>query len=144
VVQALNLMSALNPQITHTAIDGGLFQDEVKEREVMGVPTVFVNGERFGQGRMELAEIVAKVDTGAVRPCGGPDFRQGRVRRAGGRRRPCRRSSGHLRRPQGHSHRHRCRALWRPGAGHGGHRELHLGEQDRRPQAGGGAGSPHP
>ena len=66
VVQALNLMSALNPQITHTAIDGGLFQDEVKEREVMGVPTVFVNGERFGQGRMELAEIVAKVDTGAV------------------------------------------------------------------------------
>ena len=66
VVQALNLMSALNPQITHTAIDGGLFQDEVKEREVMGVPTVFVNGERFGQRRMELAEIVAKVDTGAV------------------------------------------------------------------------------
>lgn len=66
VVQALNLMSALNPQITHTAIDGGLFQDEVKEREVMGVPTVFVNGERFGQGRMELAEIVAKVDTGAA------------------------------------------------------------------------------
>ncbi|MEG2050267.1 MAG: alkyl hydroperoxide reductase subunit F, partial [Comamonas sp.] len=66
VVQALNLMSALNPQITHTAIDGGLFQDEVKDREVMGVPTVFVNGERFGQGRMELAEIVAKVDTGAA------------------------------------------------------------------------------
>ena len=66
VVQALNLMSALNPQITHTAIDGGLFQDEVKEREVMGVPTVFVNGERFGQGRMELAEIVAKVDAGAA------------------------------------------------------------------------------
>lgn len=66
VVQALNLMAALNPQITHTAIDGGLFQDEVKDREVMGVPTVFVNGERFGQGRMELAEIVAKVDTGAA------------------------------------------------------------------------------
>ena len=66
VVQALNLMSVLNPRITHTAIDGGLFQKEVEEREVMGVPTVFVNGERFGQGRMELAEIVAKVDTGAA------------------------------------------------------------------------------
>lgn len=66
VVQALNLMAALNPHITHTAIDGGLFQDEVKTREVMGVPTVFVNGERFGQGRMELADIVAKVDTGAA------------------------------------------------------------------------------
>ena len=65
VVQALNLMSVLNPRITHTAIDGGLFQSEVEAREVMGVPTVFVNGERFGQGRMELAEIVAKVDSGA-------------------------------------------------------------------------------
>ena len=66
VVQALNLMSVLNPKISHTAIDGGLFQKEVEAREVMGVPTVFVNGERFGQGRMELAEIVAKVDTGAA------------------------------------------------------------------------------
>ncbi|MEF9964601.1 MAG: alkyl hydroperoxide reductase subunit F [Comamonas sp.] len=66
VVQALNLMSVLNPKITHTAIDGGLFQKEVQDREIMGVPTVFVNGQRFGQGRMELAEIVAKVDTGAA------------------------------------------------------------------------------
>lgn len=63
VVQALNLMSALNPRIRHTAIDGGLYQDEVSARQVMGVPTVFLNGERFGQGRMELAEIVAKLDT---------------------------------------------------------------------------------
>ena len=66
VVQALNLMSVLNPNITHTAIDGALFQSEVEAREIMGVPTVFVNGTRFGQGRMELAEIVAKVDSGAL------------------------------------------------------------------------------
>ena len=66
VVQALNLMSVLNPKITHTAIDGGIFQKEVEEREVMGVPTGFVNGKLFGQGRMELAEIVAKGDTGAA------------------------------------------------------------------------------
>ena len=64
VVQALNLMSVLNPGITHTAIDGGVFQKEIEEREVMGVPTVFLNGERFGQGRMELAEMLAKIDTG--------------------------------------------------------------------------------
>jgi alkyl hydroperoxide reductase subunit F len=64
VVQALNLMSALNPRITHTAIDGGVFQAEVEARQIMGVPTVFLNGERFGQGRMELAEIVAKLDKG--------------------------------------------------------------------------------
>jgi len=66
VVQALNLMSVLNPNITHTAIDGALFQSEIEAREIMGVPTVFVNGTRFGQGRMELAEIVAKVDSGAA------------------------------------------------------------------------------
>ncbi|GAA4003070.1 alkyl hydroperoxide reductase subunit F [Comamonas faecalis] len=66
VVQALNLMSVLNPGITHTAIDGALFQDEVKSREIMGVPTVFLNGEVFGQGRMELAEIVGKIDKGAA------------------------------------------------------------------------------
>ncbi|MGD9774700.1 alkyl hydroperoxide reductase subunit F [Diaphorobacter sp.] len=65
VVQALNLMSVLNPRITHTAIDGGVFQDEIKSRDIMGVPTVFLNGENFGQGRMELAEIVAKIDSGA-------------------------------------------------------------------------------
>ena len=59
VVQALNLMSVLNPGITHTAIDGGVFQKEIEEREIMGVPTVFLNGERFGQGRVELAEMRA-------------------------------------------------------------------------------------
>ncbi len=65
VVQALNLMSVLNPNIKHTAIDGALFQDEVEQREIMAVPTVYLNGKSFGQGRMTLAEIVAKIDTGA-------------------------------------------------------------------------------
>ncbi len=66
VVQALNLMSVLNPGITHTAIDGGVFQKEIEDRDIMGVPTVFLNGERFGQGRMELAEVVAKIDTSSI------------------------------------------------------------------------------
>ncbi|NMG27917.1 alkyl hydroperoxide reductase subunit F [Aromatoleum evansii] len=65
VVQALNLMAVINPNIRHTMIDGALFQDEVNERQIMAVPTVFLNGQHFGQGRMELAEIVAKIDTGA-------------------------------------------------------------------------------
>ena len=67
VVQALNLMSALNPRISHVAIDGALFQDEVNARKVMAVPTVFLNGEPFGQGRMELEQIVAKIDSGAIK-----------------------------------------------------------------------------
>jgi len=66
VVQALNLMAVLNPRVRHVAIDGGLFQDEIEERQIMGVPTVYLNGQPFGSGRMELAEILAKVDTGAA------------------------------------------------------------------------------
>ena len=65
VVQALNLMSVLNPNISHTMIDGALFQKEVDERKIMAVPTAFLNGEPFGQGRMTLEEIIAKIDTGA-------------------------------------------------------------------------------
>jgi NADH-dependent peroxiredoxin subunit F len=65
VVQALNLMAVLNPRIRHTAIDGALFKGEVDERKVMAVPTVFLNGEPFASGRMELEQIVARIDTGA-------------------------------------------------------------------------------
>ena len=65
VVQALNLLSILNPNIRHTMIDGALFQGEVEERKIMAVPTVYLNGQEFGQGRMELAEIIGKIDTGA-------------------------------------------------------------------------------
>jgi alkyl hydroperoxide reductase subunit F len=67
VVQALNLMAIQNPRIKATMIDGSLFQDEVRERQVMAVPTVFLNGTHFGQGRMTLEEILAKVDTGGVK-----------------------------------------------------------------------------
>jgi alkyl hydroperoxide reductase subunit F len=66
VVQALNLMAIQNPRIKSTMIDGALFQDEVKAREIMAVPTVFLNGTHFGQGRMTLEEILAKIDTGGA------------------------------------------------------------------------------
>jgi len=65
VVQALNLMAVLNPKVRHTMIDGAVFQGEVERRQVMAVPAVFLNGQPFGQGRMELKEIVAKLDAGS-------------------------------------------------------------------------------
>ncbi|NQW07568.1 MAG: thioredoxin family protein, partial [Candidatus Pelagibacter sp.] len=65
VVQALNVLALLNPNISHTMIDGALFQEEVNERKIMSVPTIMMNGEVFGQGRMELEEIIVKIDTGA-------------------------------------------------------------------------------
>ncbi|PAX15771.1 alkyl hydroperoxide reductase subunit F [Vandammella animalimorsus] len=66
VIQALNLMAVLNPNITHTAIDGALYQQEIEDKQIMGVPTVFLNGQHFGQGRMALAEIVARIDDSAA------------------------------------------------------------------------------
>ena len=65
VVQALNLMAVLNPNIEHVMIDGALFQDEVTTRQVMAVPTVYLNGQPFGQGRMGVEEILRKLDSGA-------------------------------------------------------------------------------
>jgi alkyl hydroperoxide reductase subunit F len=66
-VQALNLMSILNPNIKHVAIDGALFQGEVDERQIMSVPTVFLNGEPFDQGRMTIEQIAARLDSGAAK-----------------------------------------------------------------------------
>ncbi|MBP5986995.1 MAG: alkyl hydroperoxide reductase subunit F [Azonexus sp.] len=66
VVQALNLMAVLNPGVTSTMIDGGMFQDLVNERQIMAVPTTWLNGAEFGAGRMLIEEILAKVDTGAA------------------------------------------------------------------------------
>ncbi|HEX7989893.1 MAG TPA: thioredoxin family protein, partial [Stenotrophomonas sp.] len=66
VVQALALMAILNPKISTTVIEGGTFQQEVEQRQVMAVPMVFQGGEMFDSGRMSLEQIVAKLDTGAV------------------------------------------------------------------------------
>ena len=66
VVQALNLMAVLNPGVSSTMIDGALFQDQVNQRQIMAVPAIFLNGKEFGQGRMTVEEILAKLDTGAA------------------------------------------------------------------------------
>ncbi|GAB2895066.1 alkyl hydroperoxide reductase subunit F [Paraburkholderia jirisanensis] len=65
VVQALNVMALINPRIRHTAIDGALFQKEVEERQIMAVPTMFLNGAVFGQGRSGVKDILAKLDSNA-------------------------------------------------------------------------------
>ncbi len=129
VVQALNLMAVLNPRIKHTAIDGGTFQNEITERNVMGVPAVFMNGQEFGQGRMTLTEIVAKVDTGAEKRAAeelnqrdaydvlivgsGPSGAAAAVYSA--RKRDSYRPDG--------------RTLRRPGAGYRGYRKLYFGAE---------------
>ncbi|PIC73514.1 alkyl hydroperoxide reductase subunit F [Sporosarcina sp. P17b] len=61
VVQALNIMSVLNPNITHTMVDGAAFKEEVESKKIMAVPTVFLNGEEFSGGRISLEEILGKM-----------------------------------------------------------------------------------
>ncbi|WP_337840782.1 alkyl hydroperoxide reductase subunit F [Rheinheimera sp.] len=66
VVQALNVMAAVNPKIKTTMIDGAVFQDEVSKRNIMAVPTVFLNGQQFSQGAISLTNILNKVDSNAA------------------------------------------------------------------------------
>lgn len=62
VVQALNTMSILNPNISHTMIDGAAYKDEVEDRDIMAVPSIYLNGEFFGSGRMDIEEILEKLN----------------------------------------------------------------------------------
>lgn len=65
VVQALNVMAVLNPGVTHTMIEGNAYKDEVESKNILNVPTVFLNGEEWGGGRMELEEILNKLGSTA-------------------------------------------------------------------------------
>jgi alkyl hydroperoxide reductase subunit F len=65
VVQAINLMAVLNPRVRATMIDGALFQAEVERRQIMAVPSLYLNGAPFGQGRMTVEEILARLDRNA-------------------------------------------------------------------------------
>lgn len=67
LIQALNLMAARNPNIAHEAIDGALFPEEVERLNILAVPNVYLNGEPFSQGRMELEPLLGKLDTGAAK-----------------------------------------------------------------------------
>lgn len=66
VVQALNLIAIYNPNTTTTMVEGGFFKEEVEERKIMAVPMVFQDNEHFGQGRMTIEEIVAKLDSNSA------------------------------------------------------------------------------
>lgn len=67
-IQALKVLLVLNLNINHNMIDDALCEDEIDKRQIMAVPTVYLNGQVFGQGHMSLPEVIAKLDTGAIKP----------------------------------------------------------------------------
>ena len=66
VVQVLNTMSVINPRIRHTAVEGSLFGEEIAEHNVLAVPTIWLNGKEWGQGRTTIEDFIKRLDTGAV------------------------------------------------------------------------------
>ena len=60
------MMSVLNPRISHIAIDGALFEAEVSAKQILSVPTVYLNGAEFDAGRLSIEQILSKLDTGAA------------------------------------------------------------------------------
>lgn len=77
VVQALNQFALINPNIQTEMIDGGLFQDIINERDIQGVPSVYLNGELFANGKVTAAELVDKLiarNPGAADTQSGPSL----------------------------------------------------------------------
>lgn len=64
VVQTLNAMTVLNENITHTMVDGAVFKEEVESKNILAVPTVYLNDEEFSGGRITVDEILAKLGAG--------------------------------------------------------------------------------
>ena len=62
IVQVFNIMAVLNLNITHTMIEGGMYQDKVKAKGIMSVPTVYKDQEEFTSGRASIEQLVEKLD----------------------------------------------------------------------------------
>lgn len=61
VVQTLNQISLLNKNITHEMIDGGPFPEIIEERKIQGVPAIYLNGEPFANGKLEVSQIIERI-----------------------------------------------------------------------------------
>jgi alkyl hydroperoxide reductase subunit F len=61
VVQSLNQFAILNENISSEMIDGGLFKTLIDERNIQGVPSVYLNGKLFANGKIDTAQLVDKL-----------------------------------------------------------------------------------
>ncbi len=61
VVQSLNQFALLNPNISTEMIDGGLYPELIEQRNIQGVPSVYLNGEIFANGQIDTGKLVDKL-----------------------------------------------------------------------------------
>jgi len=61
VVQSLNQFALLNPSISSEMIDGGHYQEIIEQRDIQGVPSVYLNGELFANGKVDTAQLIDKL-----------------------------------------------------------------------------------
>ncbi len=64
VVQALNIMAILNPNVNHTMIEGSMFQDIAEDRDVLAVPAIFKDGQFFEGGKQTMDTLLDKIAGG--------------------------------------------------------------------------------
>ena len=61
VVQSLNQFALLNEKVSTEMIDGGLYPELIDKRNIQGVPSVYLNGELFANGKIDTAQLVDKL-----------------------------------------------------------------------------------
>jgi len=61
VVQAVNQFATINPNISSETIDGGIYPELIEKNDIQGVPTVFLNGEVFANGKVDTAQLIDKL-----------------------------------------------------------------------------------
>ncbi len=76
VVQSLNQFALLNDNISAEMIDGGLFKELIDDRNIQGVPSVYLNGELFANGKIDTAQLVDKLIEKFPYIVGGSDTEQ--------------------------------------------------------------------
>lgn len=62
VVQALNQMAIINPNISHEMVDGSLYPEEAKSFNIQAVPAVYADGELIHVGRGEFGQLLSKLE----------------------------------------------------------------------------------
>ena len=61
VIQGLNIISMANNNITSSFVDGGIYPEEKKKKNIQGVPVIFINGQKASAGEKTIEELISLI-----------------------------------------------------------------------------------